>query len=83
MRSIRDLKSHKTRLSMLGLIAGAVLISFSGVWIKVAHVTPNVSVVYRVFIGGIVLLASAHRQLPAEPCRSQKSQSVPPCRFPR
>jgi len=59
MRSIPDLKSHKTRLSMLGLIAGAVLISFSGVWIKVAHVTPNVSVVYRVFIGGIVLLAAA------------------------
>jgi hypothetical protein len=31
MRSIRDLKSQKARVSMLGLIAGAVLISFSGV----------------------------------------------------
>lgn len=59
MRSIRDLKSQKKRLSMLGLIGGAVLISFSGVWIKVAHVAPNVSVFYRVFIGGIVLLAAA------------------------
>jgi drug/metabolite transporter (DMT)-like permease len=59
MHSIRDLKSHKTHLSMLSLIAGAVLISFSGVWIKVANVTPNVSVFYRVFIGGIVLLAAA------------------------
>ena len=59
MRCIRDRKSQKTRLSMLGLIAGAVLISFSGVWVKVANVTPNVSVFYRVFIGGIVLLAAA------------------------
>jgi drug/metabolite transporter (DMT)-like permease len=59
MRSIRDLKSQATRLSMLGLIFGALLISFSGVWIKVAHVTPNVSAFYRVFIGGIVLLAAA------------------------
>ncbi len=59
MRSIRELKSQATRLAMLGLIVGAVLISFSGVWIKVAHVTPNVSAFYRVFIGGIVLLAAA------------------------
>ena len=59
MRSIRDLKSQQTRLTMLGLTAGAVLISFSGVWVKVAHVTPNVSAFYRVFIGAIVLLAAA------------------------
>ena len=44
---------------MLGLTAGAVLISFSGVLVKVAHVTPNVSVFYRVFIGAVVLLAAA------------------------
>ena len=43
MRSIRDLKNQATRLTMLGLIVGAVLISFSGVWVKVAHVSPNVS----------------------------------------
>lgn len=36
-----------------------MLISFSGVWVKVAHVTPNVSAFYRVFIGGIVLLVAA------------------------
>lgn len=38
---------------------GAVLISFSGVWVKVAHVAPNVSAFYRVFIGGIALVAAA------------------------
>jgi drug/metabolite transporter (DMT)-like permease len=59
MHSIRDLKSRQTRLSVLGLTAGAVLISFSGVLVKVAHVAPNVSVFYRVFIGAVVLLAAA------------------------
>ncbi len=41
------------------LLAGAVLISFSGVWVKAAHVAPAVSAFYRVFIGGLVLLALA------------------------
>ena len=59
MRSTPDLKSQATRFTLLGLTAGAVLISFSGVWVKVAHVTPNVSAFYRVFFGGIVLLAAA------------------------
>jgi len=65
MCSIRDLKSQATRLTMLGLIVGAVLISFSGVWVKVAHVSPNVSAFYRVFFGSIVLLAAAlyHREI--------------------
>ena len=65
MRSIRDLKSQATRLTMLGLIVGAVLISFSGVWVKVAHVSPNASAFYRVFFGSIVLLAAAlyHREV--------------------
>lgn len=59
MCSIRDLKSQATRLTMLSLIVGAVLISFSGVCVKVAHVSPNVSAFYRVFFGSIVLLAVA------------------------
>jgi len=65
MRSIRDLKSQATNLTLLGLIVGAVLISFSGVWVKVAHVTPNVSAFYRVFFGSVVLLAAAlyHREI--------------------
>ncbi len=35
------------------------MISFSGVWVKVAHVTPNVSAFYRVFFGAIILLGAA------------------------
>jgi drug/metabolite transporter (DMT)-like permease len=41
------------------LLTGAVLISFSGVWVKISHVTPTVSAFYRVFFGGIILLALA------------------------
>lgn len=44
------------------LLVGAVLISFSGVWVKIAHVAPAVSAFYRVFIGGAVLLVLAWRR---------------------
>lgn len=53
------LKSRGTHFAELSLIVGAVMISFSGVWVKVAHVTPNVSAFYRVFFGGIILLGAA------------------------
>ena len=59
MRNPPVLNSRSTRIALLSLIIGAVLISFSGVWVKVAHVTANVSAFYRVFFGGIVLLAAA------------------------
>lgn len=39
-----------------GLSLGALMISFSGVWVKVSHVTPTSSAFYRVLIGGIFLL---------------------------
>lgn len=35
---------------------GAVMISFSAVWVELAHVTPTVSAFYRVFFGGLFLL---------------------------
>jgi len=35
------------------------MISFSGVWVKVAHVTPTVSAFYRVLFGGMFLLTAA------------------------
>lgn len=59
MRNTPVLSRRGTRITLLSLIIGAVLISFSGVWVKVAHVTPNVSAFYRVFFGGVVLLAAA------------------------
>jgi drug/metabolite transporter (DMT)-like permease len=36
---------------------GAMMISFSAVWVKLAHVPPTASAFYRVFFGGIFLLA--------------------------
>lgn len=43
----------------LYMSTGAVMISFSGVWVKFAHVPATVSAFYRVLIGGIFLLAAA------------------------
>jgi drug/metabolite transporter (DMT)-like permease len=34
------------------------MISFSGVWVKLSHVTPPASAFYRVFFGSIILLAA-------------------------
>ncbi len=45
--------------ALLSLVAGAVMISFSGVWVKVSHVTPTASAFYRVFFGAIFLLVAA------------------------
>lgn len=59
VHKIRVLKSRAAHFGMLSLIAGAVMISLSGVWVKVAHVAPNVSAFYRVFFGGIVLMGAA------------------------
>jgi len=59
MDNLNNLNSQGTRFALLSLIVGAVMISFSGVWVKVAHVTPNVSAFYRVFFGGIILLGAA------------------------
>ena len=59
MNETNLLTSQVKRLTLLTLIIGAVLISFSGVWVKIAHVAPNVSAFYRVFIGGIALVLAA------------------------
>ena len=59
MARLNELSSRGTRFALLSLIVGAVMISFSGVWVKVAHVTPNVSAFYRVFFGAIILLGAA------------------------
>lgn len=41
---------------MLELVIGAVMISFSAVFVKLVHVPPTVSGFYRVFFGGLILL---------------------------
>lgn len=45
-----------TRSAKLNLSLGAALISFSGVWVKLADTAPQTSAFYRVFLGGFFLL---------------------------
>ncbi|MGD8574131.1 MAG: DMT family transporter [Gammaproteobacteria bacterium] len=40
---------------MLRLILGAVMISFSAVWVKLVHVAPTTAAFYRMFLGGCIL----------------------------
>ncbi len=44
------------RLGMLQLLAGAVIISFSSIMVRVAHVGPTAAAFYRVALGGTALL---------------------------
>jgi len=48
----------KTKGAML-VLSGAVMISFSAVFVKVAHVGPTVSAFYRMALGGIILFVLA------------------------
>jgi drug/metabolite transporter (DMT)-like permease len=43
---------------LLSMLSGALMISFSGVWVKLAHVPAAASAFYRVFFGGLILLAA-------------------------
>lgn len=47
------------RAAVLRLAFGAFLISFSAVFVKLAHVGPTASAFYRQFFGGVALLALA------------------------
>jgi len=58
MTLFRLLKDFSRRYALASLVIGAVMISFSGVWVKTSHVPPVVSAFYRVFFGGLILLAA-------------------------
>ncbi|MBN2317539.1 MAG: DMT family transporter [Acidobacteria bacterium] len=65
--------SHHNSRIIPGLIIGAVLISFSGVWVRLSHVTPESAAFYRVLIGGVfLLLGSIWRR---EFCRLSRLQT--------
>jgi len=53
------MKSPAKNTALLSLVFGAILISFSPVFVKLAHVGPTVAGVYRVLFGGISLLIYA------------------------
>lgn len=44
------------RYTVAGMLLGAVLISFSGVWVKLSHVTPAAAAFYRLLFGSFFLL---------------------------
>ena len=58
MTILRLLINWSHRYALASLLIGAVMISFSGVWVKTSHVPPVVSAFYRVFFGGLILLAA-------------------------
>ncbi|MFH1155221.1 MAG: DMT family transporter [Pseudomonadota bacterium] len=49
---------YQQNRTVIHLLAGAMLISFSSVWVNLAHVAPSVSAFYRVFFGTCVLFAA-------------------------
>ena len=57
--NIRSVLFDGNHLAIFSLVLGASMISFSGVWVKVSHVSPMVSAFYRVFFGGLFLLVAA------------------------
>lgn len=55
MQLFRSTSAHRS--GTVHLLAGAVLISFSGVFVKLAHVGPTTAGFYRTFLGGLLLAA--------------------------
>jgi drug/metabolite transporter (DMT)-like permease len=62
-------------LGMLRLLGGATLISFSAVFVKLAHVGPTVAGFYRMAIGGLILATVLFRR--RSPFRRDRSQILP------
>ena len=56
---LQAFNGRSNRFAKSRLVAGAFMISFSGVWVKICHVTPVASAFYRVLFGGLFLLAAA------------------------
>ena len=53
------LKAFRNNRPLWTVLIGAFFISFSGVWVKFAHVPPTTSAFYRVFFGFCFLLAAS------------------------
>ncbi|MCX5976781.1 MAG: DMT family transporter, partial [Coprothermobacterota bacterium] len=52
-----DTETRRRRMAMLQVTLGATLISFSPVFVKLVQVGPATAAFYRMFFGGIILLA--------------------------
>ncbi|MBC8392790.1 MAG: DMT family transporter [Deltaproteobacteria bacterium] len=51
----RKILKNTEKLGAFEVLLGATMISFSGVYVKLAHVGPTVAGFYRVFFGGVLL----------------------------
>ena len=51
----RKILKNPEKLGAFEVLLGAAMISFSGVYVKLAHVGPTVAGFYRVFFGGVLL----------------------------
>jgi len=55
----RRAPAHRRGTALAQVAAGAVLISFASVWVRLADVGPTAAGVYRMLVGGLVLLPAA------------------------
>lgn len=53
---INRFRDRPTALGTMQVLVGAFMISFSAIFVKLAHVSPTASAFYRVFFGGLFLL---------------------------
>lgn len=62
-RRLNSFYENPSALGTMQVLTGAFMISFSGVFVELAHVSPTTSAFYRVFFGGLflVLLVLASR----------------------
>lgn len=74
-------KNQKFRgyLIILKLLTGAILISFSSVWVNIARVTPTVSAFYRVFFGFVFLCIASLLGREISRTRNRKHLLVAAC----
>lgn len=69
---------HPRRI-IFSLVLGALMISFSGVWVTLSHVTPTSSAFYRVLIGGVFLLLASLWRREIKPLTWRQSVMVILC----
>ena len=58
METAENTRRGRILIGTLQMIAGAVMLSFSAVFVKWAHVGPTMAGFYRMFFGGLILLGA-------------------------
>lgn len=68
-----------SRTPILAVLLGAFIISFSGIWVNLADVSPTSSSFYRVFFGFIFLLLATLKNRDFKPISSKKGGLITLC----